>query len=58
VKIENLPKDMDEKPLGVDGKDPREFASSEEGKKIISLQVERMAELLKEKLDQIDLDNQ
>ncbi len=54
VKIENLPKDMNEKPLGLDGKDPREFASSEEGNKIISLQVERMAKLLKEKLAQIN----
>ena len=58
VKIENLPRDMDEKPLGLLGKDPRKFASSEEGKKIISLHVERMAEILKERLDQINLKDQ
>ena len=53
VKIENLPQDRNEKPLGLDGKDPREFASFEEGKKIISLQVERMAELLKGALEKV-----
>ncbi len=54
VKIENLPKDKDKKPLGLLGKDPRKFASSEEGKKIISLQVDRMAEILKETLNKIN----
>ena len=54
VKIENLPKDKDKKPLGLLGNDPREFASSEEGKRIISLQVDRMAEILKETLNKIN----
>ena len=54
VKIENLPKDQDKKPLGLLGKDPRESASSEVGKRIISLQVERMAEILKETLNKIN----
>lgn len=53
VKIENLPEDLDEKPLGLDGKDPREFASLEEGKRIIYLQVERMAKLLNERLRKV-----
>ncbi len=51
VKIENLLKEKDKKPLGLLGKDPREFASFEEGKRIIFLQVERMAEILKETLN-------
>ncbi|TFG23656.1 MAG: creatininase family protein, partial [Promethearchaeota archaeon] len=54
VKIENLPKDKDVKPLGLMGKDPREFASSEEGKRIISLQIDRIAEILKETLNKIN----
>ncbi|MFX1443273.1 MAG: creatininase family protein [Promethearchaeota archaeon] len=57
VKIENLSKDMNEKPLGLDGKDPREFASPEEGKKIISLQVERMAEILNKALQKVSLNS-
>jgi len=58
VKIQNLPADKDEIPLGLDGKDPREFASSEVGKKIISLHVERMAGILKVALEKINLENQ
>jgi creatinine amidohydrolase len=53
VKLENLPDDMNEKPLGLEGKDPRQFASPEGGKKIISLQVKRMAKILNETLRKI-----
>ncbi len=53
VKIENLPEDRNEKPLGLLGKDPREFASADIGKKIINKQVERMSKILKETLQQI-----
>jgi len=53
VKIENLPKDMTQKPLGIMGKDPREFASADIGKKIIYMQVQRMSKILKETLQQI-----
>lgn len=57
VKIENLPRDKNIKPLGLLGKDPREFASVDNGKKITAMQVERMAEILKETLDKINLKN-
>jgi creatinine amidohydrolase/Fe(II)-dependent formamide hydrolase-like protein len=51
VKIENLPGDRNEKPLGLQGKDPREFASADIGKKIINMQVERMSKILRETLE-------
>jgi creatinine amidohydrolase len=53
VKIENLPNDMNKEPLGIMGKDPREFASADIGKKIINMQVERMSKILRETLAQI-----
>lgn len=53
VNINNLPKDKTIKPLGLDGKDPREFASMELGKKIIAMQVDRMAGLLEETLKKL-----
>jgi creatinine amidohydrolase len=53
VNIDNLPKNINEKPLGVLGRDPRKHASSDLGKKIITLQLDRMAEILKEKLEKI-----
>ena len=52
VNIDNLPRDMDEKPLGIIGKDPRKFASEEIGKKTISLHVDRMEKILKEKMNE------
>ena len=51
VKIKNLPEDMNEKPLGLQGKDPREFASADIGKNIIKMQVERMSKILREILE-------
>jgi len=53
VKIENLPNDMNKEPLGIMGKDPREFASREYGKEIVSMHIERMSKILKETLAQI-----
>jgi len=53
VKIENLPEDRNEKPLGLQGKDPREFASVDIGKKIINMNVERMSKILRETLEKI-----
>jgi creatinine amidohydrolase len=53
VNLDNLPKNLKEKPLGVLGPrsmDPREHASSEFGKKIINLQLDRMVDILEEKL--------
>ena len=57
VKINNLPSDKTVKPLGLLGNDPREFASANIGKKIIIMQVERMAELLQETLTKFNLKN-
>ncbi|MHA1488749.1 MAG: hypothetical protein ACTSRI_03735 [Promethearchaeota archaeon] len=53
VNINNLPKNISEKPLGLIGKDPRKFANSEIGKKIITLQFDRIGEILKKKLEKI-----
>jgi hypothetical protein len=53
----NLPSDKTVKPLGLLGNDPREFASAAIGKKIITTQVERMAELLQETLTKFNLKN-
>ena len=57
VKIDNLPRDKNMQPLGLLGNDPREFASADMGKKIITMQVERMVELLQETLTKINLKN-
>ena len=57
VKINNLPSEKTVKPLGLLGKDPREFANADIGKKIITMQVERMAELLQETLTRFNLKN-
>jgi len=50
VELENLPKNMSKKPLGLIGKDPRMYANYKFGKKIIDLQVDNMAKILKERL--------
>ena len=50
VQMENLPTDLSEWPLGTGGEDPRVHASSEKGLKIIGMQVERMAGILREAL--------
>jgi creatinine amidohydrolase len=50
VDLGNLPKDMNVKPLGLLGKDPRKYANQELGKKIIKIQVDKMARILIERL--------
>ncbi len=50
VNIENLPKDLSEKPLGLFGQDPRKHASFEAGRDIVELQLNNMEKLLKESL--------
>ena len=50
VKLGNLPKNLNDKPLGLLGEDPRKHASSEAGKNIIELQVKNMTKLLKAQL--------
>ena len=51
VKMEKLPESLEEEPLGLLGKDPRTHASAEHGKSIISLHLDRMEALLREKLE-------
>lgn len=41
-------------PVGVSGRDPRKFASAKLGNKIIELQIERMAKILKNELTKLD----
>jgi len=41
-------------PVGVSGRDPRKFASAKLGNKIIELQTERMAKILKNALTKLD----
>jgi creatinine amidohydrolase len=47
VDLDNLPENLNEKPLGLLGEDPRKYASSEAGRKIIELQLNNMTKLLK-----------
>jgi len=53
VQIERLSEDPAEWPVAVSGKDPRYHASKEKGEKIIAMNLERMAKILGEKLDEI-----
>ncbi|MCK5343563.1 MAG: creatininase family protein [Candidatus Heimdallarchaeota archaeon] len=50
VHLDNLPTHLDERSLGLIGKDPRKYATSVLGEKIIDLQVTRMEALLKQTL--------
>ena len=52
VQMDRLSKDR--WPVGVGGKDPRKFASPELGRKIIELQTERMAKILRNALANLD----
>jgi len=52
VQMERLSKER--WPVGVSGKDPRTFASTELGRKIIELQTERMAKILRNALVNLD----
>jgi len=50
VKMEFLPADTTEWPVGVGGKDPRLWASPEKGKEILDIQKKRMVNLIAESL--------
>jgi len=54
VQMDRLPKDPDSWPVGIGGKDPRQFASAELGHKILKLQTERMAKILRQALDKLE----
>lgn len=54
VQMENLPQDPDVWPVAVGGKDPREHASPETGRRAIEMQAERMAALLAQALSELD----
>lgn len=51
VQMDRLPPDLNDWPLAVGGKDPRVHASPEVGQKAISLQMQRMAGILRKLLD-------
>jgi creatinine amidohydrolase len=53
VNMDNLSDDPNSWPVGIGGKDPREFASKELGEKIMKLQLERMEKILLEALRQL-----
>jgi creatinine amidohydrolase/Fe(II)-dependent formamide hydrolase-like protein len=53
VKIDNLPKDLTKKPLGLLGEDPRKHASIEAGRNIIERQLDNMEKILKESLENL-----
>lgn len=50
VQMENLPEDRNESLLAVGGQDPRDHASPDRGATIIENQIQRMADLLRERL--------
>ena len=50
VQMERLPKDLNEWPVGIGGKDPRTNASAKLGRDAIRLQTERMAKILRDAL--------
>lgn len=53
VNIRNLPSNVSEKPLGLMGKDPRKFANSDIGKQILNFNLNKMANFLKTKLEEL-----
>jgi creatinine amidohydrolase len=53
VSMENLSSDPSSWPIGIGGKDPRQFASKELGEKIIKLQAQRMEKILMSALKQL-----
>jgi creatinine amidohydrolase len=54
VQMKNLSQDPGQWPIAIDGKDPRQYASLELGRKAIDMQVQRMKILLNEVLSRID----
>jgi creatinine amidohydrolase len=53
VQIENLSQDPEQWPIAIEGRDPRQYASPELGRKAIEMQVQRMTTLLKEVLSRV-----
>jgi creatinine amidohydrolase/Fe(II)-dependent formamide hydrolase-like protein len=53
VKMEQLSPDTSRWPLAVAGKDPRLFASAEQGQSAVEFQLERMTKLLREALQTV-----
>ncbi len=54
VEMDNLDPDPNVAPLGIDGEDPRTHASAERGRKAIVMNVERMANLLRDAIAELD----
>lgn len=53
VQMGNLPKDTTELPLGIEGRDPRIYASSEFGKEIINFEIKKMVSLINNELKKL-----
>jgi creatinine amidohydrolase len=53
VKISNLPQDLNTKPLGLLGEDPRKHASADLGRKIINRQINNMEKLLRKSIENL-----
>jgi creatinine amidohydrolase len=54
VQMERLPSDLDERLLGLWGKDPRTHASPELGQRAIDIQAKRMSKILREALADLE----
>ena len=54
VKMDQLPSDTAQWPLAVAGRDPRLYASAEQGQKAVEYQLTRMAKLLRKSLDSME----
>lgn len=54
VKMDQLPSDTAQWPLAVAGRDPRLYASAEQGQKAVEYQLTRMAKLLRKSLDTME----
>ena len=50
VHLENLPKDSEEWPMGIIGRDPRSHASAAHGQRIIDIHLDRMESILRKQL--------
>lgn len=54
VQMEQLSDDTAQWPLAVAGKDPRIYASAEQGQRAVEFQLERMTQVLRQALDSLD----
>jgi creatinine amidohydrolase len=57
VQMKNLPADTSIWPLGIAGKDPRIFASSEFGKEIIEFEIRKMSMVINSELSRLKIHN-